>query len=912
MRETLSIKFGEDGTYFNVELENVEPFTEETIGESRVKRRKWGEVLIKNYPYKYRTDATSKNKLFDEIMAKSPVDYIFIKHEAENGDVTEGYFGIVDCDIDDTQQKNIKVTPAILDQYTDFLENYDTKIDIFGADNLVENSDFGLSVGGIPVAWDYPISASYTPPRVDTFLNKKAGVLRCRGIFDNGDPDDPTDGQMSQTIGTVQLFRNIDISFYFALIEYWNGHPLRQNLKFRISVTNPYQTIYANAEGGWGSTETFIPYAPNKLPLPIGSISGYEYFRMVLDPPTTSGFLNIAFYHFRSDLSTDVLIVPDDLADGDVYYEADLYITEVNVAVLDLVYGDIAINLNEEDLVIRKQNRIEREDGSFYANEFSAYPRKSLVDDWETANSKDFVEIYFDINGEPDMSPLGDDNLGMRDANGTNYQILQQILDDEPEHKFYKGELCELEIFQGETIRIWPFQDVIIRGVAKFAREEIYSKLVYTQQDSDDGLIPSGKSIGDYKPPEEGVGWAETSEFDEKLGKLWVRKPFNEAAATWALGDVNTTEGVNEYGTVYYKSLKSVKQYPVSSSSVTVTTSVELKGIFKRLYNGSHPSLKKKEVYSTFLWNDYPAGDKTDALLVARPRLVGTPNLNYVTGEDNFLDQISALHTFDLKTEKTIEDNDARLELSFKELFDDFRIQFPYLYFFVDSDKNLHIEHEMYEDLTNSYIDIRNTAESYQRWKYLKDKMFATYDFTSVNSGYKDFRFSKVEFAKIVSNKRETDFRSSEATKYLTSDIQYCLENPDDLQNGLILIHYDEVNGSKVIRNAQGKISGRSVPSGDLSIANMLYKFGTYEGTWEDGTINGEAVTFEHTKYTQEATDEIELKGIYDQNYYLTDIGIGFAKTKKIDYKNGIITVSLLYRYNDWYIIVEQDNIIQM
>ena len=139
MSEQVYLKFGYDGDYFEIELDKNCLIHTELIDKMPVERKKWDEILIKNKPYKYRTEPTDANRLYTAMMQLKPTDYIFIKHVGNDEDVTEGYFGIIDCEIDNTEKKNIKVTPTILDQYTDLLEHRDTKVNVFGLSNLVKD-----------------------------------------------------------------------------------------------------------------------------------------------------------------------------------------------------------------------------------------------------------------------------------------------------------------------------------------------------------------------------------------------------------------------------------------------------------------------------------------------------------------------------------------------------------------------------------------------------------------------------------------------------------------------------------------------------------------------------------------------------------------------------------------------------
>ena len=925
MSQVVEIKFDIDGTYFEVDLREFEALEDEQLLNMPTTRKKWNRVLITNRPYEYLSDTSDKNKLYDIIVEKSPSDYIYIRHTGDDSVITEGYFGVIDCEIND-DHTGIWVEPTIYDNYTPLLEFMDTKVNVFENTNLVYNPDFNIVTSGLPAGWEYVDAGTYVAPDIDTLLNLKSATLRMRREFFQPDKDE-RQCLMLQEIGNIGIGRNIDFSFKYQLLELWNPISYKSKLYVKISLTDGVETKYVNNEGQWEDTDTTYVYDPNKLPLPADDIKSYESKRLIIAPPTISGTMTIRFYNTFDQIAESIdnsrPINASEYPAGDllnnVYYESDLYITDVNVFSSNIVFKTVDVKLSSDDLVHKNQNQIQKINGTRYANEFSAYPTKKDVEEHESGG-KSWIEIYFDTYGEPNYSALGDSgSYPPHDSDNVNYENFGKVLEDEEDHGFYKGEICELTIYSQPGYSwfwdsILPTQKMICRAVAVFAREERYSTDKYTQADADAGKCTEAQVGVDYRPPEYGVEWGKLRENepsipeDDKLGALWVRAPFNSASSEWQLDDLVEERGRNDYGFDYAKKIHSKKIYP--SESTSYTTCMDLRGIIERVFHGTNAELINKNVYSTFLFNDYPSDPETTILLDRLNDLGVNSDSNYATMKHNFLSNTVALHTFDLKEDKSSADNDSLLEISFKELMEDIMIIYPHTYYKLMDDGSLRIEHKSFEDIVNDFYDARSLIEFKQKWKYDKDNMFALIDFTQVNSGYKDFAYSQYEFEKIATNRRRIDIRETKGTRFITTDIQYCMENADDISNGLILINYFVNGDTNEIQYGTGQISENDVPNGLLSLANMMAVFGKHEGTFTNGLINGKQYEFNHSKWTKLPIEDIELKGIYTGNYFLTTLGIGFAANKVLDYVNGTTTVSCLYRYTDEYLITTTDDLI--
>ena len=228
-------------------------------------------------------------------------------------------------------------------------------------------------------------------------------------------------------------------------------------------------------------------------------------------------------------------------------------------------------------------------------------------------------------------------------------------------------------------------------------------------------------------------------------------------------------------------------------------------------------------------------------------------NANYVTRQDNKLNNIACIHTTALKTEVDQSSKDQILEVSFKDFFDDLKVKFPDLIWFVDENKNLHLEHIKFVDLTEDFLNILTDdykyVGAYESYEFDSEEIYGTYEYEEVNSGFQDFADSKVTFEKIVTNKRNKDMRKEIIAKILSTDIQYAVENPNSLENGIIMVAYDD---QSTVRYGKGQKTKTIVMNGDLAISTLLSTYSKYEGVWRKGYINDELTYFPYTKKSKE------------------------------------------------------------
>lgn len=857
--------------YFTISVIKLDEMTSEYVnGNPRVERRGFGEIQVKNEPYKYQKLGGDRYNLYDIISSVLPSQEIHLKFTSTY-ETLYAYFGIIDCKLDD--DKNIiTIKPYILDQYTDLIENDKTEVSLFDESNQIVNGEFKYWTDNNPNAWTK--NTAETVIERDYFNDESCIALplafNSLGLNEAG---------INTSILNVLPNKNVSISFNWALT---GNISVREDLKCMILLIGAVNSYVLDINGKWKINDySKITYKPQALPIPETSAQ-YNRFSLLTEYTPEFGSILVYFYHY-----SDV-----------VFDEAtSLKLTDIVVSVSSIELKTVKIKLNAENLVTRNED----------AKEIFWTKRKPRANFYSTKfDYQKTLDSFFDGNGKPIES-----ELIMSDDNGIQIRDIIQFFQDQSSIS-YKYELSRIDIFKCEYI---AHKKRRFRAICEFTREEIY------YQKYDDGN-------GGYLPPEEDSGWFNTGITDSTNTNrlLWVRTPFNGTAISWIKSAVNTTGKWREYkGTFgYHDSITAVKNYPVSASSeITVSNAVSLREVFRKVYTETHISLRGKNVYSNFLFNDSLSAEEEALVYLKNPN-----DANYVTITDsltdsetkNELNSILAVHTYEFSTEATTDKEKTILKTTFSDLMADFLALFPECYWFIDSNGNLHIEHVKYFDRVNVAKDITGTQYDYlgqyQNWEYIKDQLFSLETYEFKNSGNPDFYKSEVSFDKIVSNKRGQDIKNEISGSILSTDIKYCIENRNSLDNGIVLIAYDVVSGENICRYGVGQKTRKSVVNGDLSIASLLAKYATYEGVWQEGRINNQGFwnsqdtyKFNVTKYTRQGA-EITIKGVFLDKVILSKLGIGIVNQRKIDYENSITKLVALYRHSDNYLVLKEDDFI--
>ena len=499
-------------------------------------------------------------------------------------------------------------------------------------------------------------------------------------------------------------------------------------------------------------------------------------------------------------------------------------------------------------------------------------------DDYTTGNPCDFRDFF--SGSAPNITLLK--NLAIVD---NNLLSIQDVIDTMALSKY---ELSELTIWiSAKAYDTWSGKNYRwINVTCKFSQEQ---KFTFTSDKTETGITV----------PPSGDGWelaSPTPVFDERelggWGYVYHRIPFNgDYSSNWSKSstEINTSTG-GTTGFAWLNKCETKITYPVTTENngnFDLRSLSTLKDLLTYIYRQLHTDLSTKEVKSLFFFND----DEGDYLFMS-----GKEGTNYVTNEMNELNYLDWFNVFGLKTtiNESTSSDDSTLPVMFKNILEDIKVLFP-VFYFVDADQNLHIEHVKYFDITLSTIDISTKKEIGMTFQYEFDTsvLFDLKTFKQMNSGYLDFTGNTLKFEQAVSNNRNKDNKSEVTTQIFTTDLTYCLENPNNLAKGLCLVL--SKNGN--VLNDIGLLTGREQLNGALSLSQLLTKYWVYEGVWIDGKINDSNYMFLNP-YRSKVGIDLQFRGILPNMFYTTQIGVGLLDNGSLDLDNAITKIKLRYRYN--------------
>ncbi len=220
---------------------------------------------------------------------------------------------------------------------------------------------------------------------------------------------------------------------------------------------------------------------------------------------------------------------------------------------------------------------------------------------------------------------------------------------------------------------------------------------------------------------------------------MWRRKPFNgDYSDDWDLQDLDTSGGTD--GVIpWQEKQQSIKEYPTSDYSDTINTARDFKEFVKTIYTESSSLLTGKSVKSTFFWND----DESDL-----DYFDSNSGANYVNGTSpNPLNKLAALYTSYLVTDTTDNSSDAEFTVTFADLMSDLRYLFD-VFWFIEDDGTLRIEHKKYLDLKLTAIDISESKllNESLKWDFDKSEMYGETTYSMPNASYADFYENTLTF----------------------------------------------------------------------------------------------------------------------------------------------------------------------
>jgi len=538
---------------------------------------------------------------------------------------------------------------------------------------------------------------------------------------------------------------------------------------------------------------------------------------------------------------------------------------------------------------------------------------KNWSSSWDDGHE---LDGYFDLTtGAPSSRFLSNGTYAPTDSKELRLKDYEDIFNGQPDSKYYKCQISELTVYHcGTYPENSPWYKHRILATAVFSRDEAKIKDVkYTQQDADNDICDQDE-VGTEIPPARNVGWVKTPTIEKGL-RLWVRKPFNDENDTlgWELSEQINGGMFSGRECQHRRTTKRI--YPIDATkSKVLNTCVDLRDTIKILFNQTHPDYATKNVISTFFWNDL----ETEFVTLQG----NNSGLNYVNNKANFLNNIAVLHTLDLKTEnQETQQQEGTFKVSLYDFLEDLKARiktykYGQLYWYITDNLDLRIEHTAYFD---NYADIYGNVLNYTTQPLIQEDYHDEFDyepenmpkkitFDQINAGYPDFTGNVIKFDRISSSKRYKNDENVIKNKcnITTTDLRYCIENANNLEEGLVLINYNQVGDQFVAAYGDTQIQGTKILNGNLSLSTILRNFATKEGTYINGQINDENVLFDNTTYSKRGM-EITVKGIIDNRFFDTNIDrAGLVKTLTHDFENRVTKITLIYRIKSGLIVQDE------
>lgn len=879
-----------DGTEFEVFPNKYEPFEKPMEDGERFYRYKWGNIEFENRPFLYSQTSKQGYLIYTTLNALQRYDEIFIRfYDSESEIEIKGYCGVVDGQFkNDKVHKVITLSPVVIDRYTNLLENYKEKIDVLngGDQNKIINGDFESWEGDVPVGWTVGVL-----PSVERYY--------INGDFCAKLDDKPMFGAANVLIQVVYGNKgsNVDLSFYYASLAEGIPASSTHSRRMTIQLSGTEGTKYLKDENladsenvcKWvdASADNSFIYGNNLIEMTASEITSFLYYSIFSEPLPFSGNIVITFQANDKILGTSLLL-------DDVYLKINTtpYKT-INVEFLNSYLQSYPAFTDVNPLAL-------------------GVPNKKWDDAWVGNNA---LDGYFNLTtGAPSSRFLSDGTYAPVDTDNLRLGDYQSNVFIDPNSKYYKCQLSEVTIYHCGTYNTTFSYKHRMRATAVFSRDEAKLKdELYTQEDADNDICDQDE-VGTEIPPARNVGWVKTPTIEKGL-RLWVRKPFNDESDTlgWELGDQINGGKLQSYDTEHRRTSKRI--YPIDATkSKVLNTCVDLRDTIKILFNQTHPDYATKNVISTFFWNDL----ETEFVTLQG----NNSGLNYVNNKANFLNNIAVLHTLDLKTEnQETQQQEGTFKVSLYDFLEDLKARFKtykygQLYWYITDNLDLRIEHTAYFD---NYADIYGNVLNYTTQPLIQEDYHDEFDyepenmpkkitFDQINAGYPDFTGNVIKFDRISSSKRYKNDENVIKNKcnITTTDLRYCIENANNLDEGLILINYNQVGDQFVAAYGDTQIQGTKILNGNLSLSTILRNFATKEGTYINGQINDENVLFDNTTYSKRGI-EITVKGIIDNRFFDTNIDrSGLVKTLTHDFEERITKITLIYRIKSGLIVQDE------
>ncbi len=274
-----------------------------------------------------------------------------------------------------------------------------------------------------------------------------------------------------------------------------------------------------------------------------------------------------------------------------------------------------------------------------------------------------------------------------------------------------------------------------------------------------------------------------------------------------------------------------------------------LYNVLDRVINHANYFNLSYDIVSTILWNDSLESDRPSSI---NSYMVANPNNDYVTESSAIWNYVGLYRVDCFTTNK--EDN---IELSLKDIMDILKAK--RLWWFIDNDGRLRIEHDRYFRSYDFQLDLTELAYKksevdHKKYSYDLDgnNQINIIENNAVND---DWDVPRIEFDPKITGDKVHDIRCN-----FTTDIKNIIDNSSSVSSGgLVLLRLDSHNCIPFDESIT--TPGAYYPNEKLSPLWIATNYMDYFAEAEDGTINGVSHIFTHIK---ESIKQTNLKFRYD------------------------------------------------
>jgi hypothetical protein len=296
-------------------------------------------------------------------------------------------------------------------------------------------------------------------------------------------------------------------------------------------------------------------------------------------------------------------------------------------------------------------------------------------------------------------------------------------------------------------------------------------------------------------------------------------------------------------------------------------------------------------VYSTILWNDALGSDPPPAIATY---ITANPTNDYV------IEWAANWNNLWLTRVDSITTTGETLKISLKDIM--VMLRKLRLYWFIDEDGNIRIEHEKYfrsftpqADLTSATY-VGDKPEVDQRiYNYEKEDSYSQLNYSEVNGNNTDWTPYPVEFQNTIAKPNAKDINYN-----VTTDFEYVRDNPSDASISGMMLLRTELMGAKyyIPIDQSGFDVTKFFANARLGLNYLILNYYGYFAEAETGTVNnGSAITYTHIKeYLKQSNVKFRMATDLDwKKPFILIEGTGWLEAAEYAPETGMYKISVGY-----------------